>query len=181
MKKTLLIGLLLASATLTYAQVKKATPEAAKSNIETISEQAGTFSKKDFVEIGKAKEVTVEVIKITDLLSNKIVSGIKLSANYHASYGSDTKSAMLDADEIDAFLKVIDYINNKVFTSEVPENSVEYNFHSRGGFSGGAYNYSKKWKGYVKLEKYDSNSYFFLDQEAFKALGALVSEAKTKL
>jgi len=182
MKKLSIITLMaLTTLTVAVAQVK-APVQSNKSNIELLSEQTGTFVKREFIPVGKAKGVTVEILKITNLITDKVVSGVKLSGVYSSSYSSDTKSGFLDADEVDAFVNTLKYVKEKVFTSEIPAYSTEFNFNARGGVSGGAFlSGGKTWSGYVKLEQFDSNSYFFLKPEDFNALAELIVAAKSKL
>lgn len=121
------------------------------------------------------------MIKLTDLTTNAVISGIKLTAYDVGGYGSTTKMTFLDADEIDSLLKAMAYINEKVFTTNLPSNPVEYNYRSRRGFTADGFSSSKKWKGHLQLEQYDSHSGFIYTVEEFKKIGDLTVQAQTKL
>lgn len=176
MKKLFTILMLSSILTAAYSQEKTTT---AKSNLESFSEISGSFSKKEFTNIGKTKSIVVQTLVVTDMITKKALKGIKLSGFAYASYGSSEKSAFLDEDEIENFLKAISFIGANVFNSAIPANDVEYNFYGRSGFSAGAFNDSKgKWNSYVKLEKYDSKSFFSMTPEDFAQLADLITKAK---
>lgn len=85
MKKTLgLITVVLIVSLNAYSQAVK--EKAKKSNLETFSEQSGSFSKKEYIELGIVNGVTVSIIRITDIINQKSVSGIRFSGNPGGSY-----------------------------------------------------------------------------------------------
>jgi len=57
----------------------------------------------------------------------------------------------------------------------------QVSFKSRGGFEAGCFWSKASWSTYLKLEKYDKDSYVFLNKEDFPALLALLEQAKAKL
>lgn len=176
MKKiTLLSGLVLWTA-LSFAQTK----EQELSNAEKFSAKSGTLMQKEFVSIGEIKSAKVEVIYYTDLISNTKQSAVKFEYESVGKYTSDTKTAVLDADEIDAFIKSIKLIQEKIFPS-TPTNYTEVTYKSRGGFEAGCYWSKGSWSTYLKLEKYDKDSYVFLNKDDFPKLLSLLETAKTKL
>lgn len=173
MKKTLaLLAAVLLVSFNTFSQAVK--EKAKKSNLETFSEQSGSFSKKEYIELGKVNGVTVSIIKITDIINQKSVSGIRFSGNTGGTYSSE-KTAFIDKDEVTNFLKAVSYINEKVFDSPLPTNSEEYNYYARSDFSGGAFNSNKEWKGYLSLDRY-SDSTFFFKKDDFKKLVNILQE-----
>lgn len=172
MKKTLLLasGLLLSLSG--FSQNEKV--QLKKSNLETFSEQSGTFSKKQFITLGKVNNVTISIIKITDLITQKGISGIKFSGYIIGGNGNE-KTAFIDKDEVTNFLKAVSYINEKVFETPSPTNSEEYNYYSRSSFSGGAFSSGKDWKGYLSLDNY-SESTFFFKKDDFKKIAVLIQD-----
>ncbi|MHC2993700.1 hypothetical protein OB13_19750 [Pontibacter sp. HJ8] len=183
MKKFLLTLFIAVSvSTITHAQ-EKVTDKASqpKSNLETFLDQSGSLIKKEYVTIGKVKGINVQVLKITDLIKNSTVSGLRLEGITTSSYSSDSKIAFLDSDEIENFIKAIDYINSNILNLPAA-GSTEVIYSSRGGFSGGAFVDSKnKWSTFMQLEKYDSRSMFFLSAEDFSQMKDLIVQAKAKI
>jgi hypothetical protein len=84
----------------------------------------------------------------------------------------------LDVDEVDGLLKCGKYLLESLKNAE---NYVEYQFTSRDGFQAGAYQDKTDWRYFLKLEKYDSDSYVFLDRDEFEKLIEMISNAKGKL
>ena len=172
MKKMLLIVIALSTINLSYAQVKKS-QDVSKSNLEDFSETSGSLIKKEFTDVGKLRSVKIQLLKITNLATNISQSGLRIE-----SQGVITHVAFLDADEIDAFLKTIDYITDNVLDTDPSGNYTEYNFISRGGFSAGAFNYSKKWVFYMKPEKFSSDSQIDFSKEDLIKIKEAVLQVK---
>jgi hypothetical protein len=174
--KSKIVILFLLVASITHGQ----TIEKLKSNAEIFSTKSGTLIKKEFVDIGKVKDAKVSVIHYTDMIDDKKVSSVNFKYEHTSKYSKSTKSASLDADEIEGLIKSIKLIQEKIF-STTPDKYTEVSFFSRSGFSAGCYWSSDKWKTYIRLEKFDSDSYVFLQKEDFKNLLELLEKAKTKL
>jgi hypothetical protein len=150
------------------------------SNAEKFSDKAGTLIQKEYDPIGDVAKCTLEVLTFKDLLAGHKMTAIQFKYDYHASYGSDTKLAVLDADEVDAFLASIKMIREKIMSGVAPKYT-EVSFLSRSGFEAGCFSKKDKWKGYMKLSQYDSNSFVFFEEGDFIKLAALLQAAKAKL
>lgn len=174
---SLFIGLLISTFAFSQQKIEKQTTQA-----EQFSATAGTLIEKQFADIGKVKGVTIQVLKFIDLNNGASKSALRFEYIYKSSYTSDTKIASLDLDEIDGLIKSINNLQSVVFTT-TRDVYTEVTFTSRTGFMAGAYfDIDKlKWFGFVKLEKYDSNSQLFLTTEDFASLLALVEQAKAKM
>lgn len=179
MKKNtiLFLGLLFISISFSQDKIEKQTTQA-----EQFSTTAGTLMEKQFIDIGKVKGVSVQVMKLKDLNNGTSKSGLRFEYLYKSSYSSDTKIATLDIDEIDGLIKSINNLKTTVFPS-TRDVYTEVTFTSRTGFKAGAYyDVDKaKWVTFIKLEKFDSNSQVFLTTEDFSILHTLVEEAKQKM
>lgn len=165
MKKTFLLLFII----LPFVAVCQQPPknvDTGKSNAEKFSERAGFLIKKEYTDMGEVKKCKIQLITFTDMVSGQKTSGVQFSYDYKSSYSTDTKLAMLDDDEIEGLLKSIKIIQDKILVS-VPDAYTEVSFKSRSGFEAGCYvsKKDKEWDAYLKLEKYDSNSYIFLDKE----------------
>lgn len=175
-KVILAVGIFLLATTAIFAQTK----EQELSNAEKFSAKAGALIQKEFVEIGSVREAKISVIYFTDLITNTKQSALKFEYESVGKYSTDTKSALLDADEVDGLIKSIKIIQEKIFPSTAT-NYTEVSFKSRGGFDAGCFWSKGSWSTYLKLEKYDKDSYVFLGKEDFTTLLGLLEQAKIKL
>lgn len=180
MKKLVIIVLTLATQFAFAQTAKNQTKEQDQSNAEKFSSKSGTLIQKEFFEIGTIKKCELKVIHYTDLVDQQHTSSLKFEFEYSSSYTTDTKMAVLDADEIDGLIKSIKLMQEKIFPS-TPANYTEVSFKSRGGFESGCYWSKGEWKTYMKLEKFDGNSYVFLSKDDFPSLLTLLEQAKAKL
>lgn len=170
------VVLLLATMTLSFAQTK----EQELSNAEKFSAKAGTLMQKEFLEIGKVKGAEIKVVHYTDLVNNSKQSALVFEYESVGKYTSSTKSAVLDADEIEGLIKSIKIIQEKIFPSTAA-NYTEVSFKSRGGFEAGCFWSKGTWSTYLKLERYDQDSYVFLTKDDFPTLLGLIEQAKSRM
>ena len=159
---------------------QKGTVQKQESNAEKFSDKAGTLIEKEYDPIGEVAKCKIQVISFKDLLDGRKITAIEFEYEYRGSYGADTKIAVLDADELDAFLASIRVIREKVMPVAATKYT-EVSFKSRGGFMAGCFSKKDKWTGYMKLLQYDSNSYMFFEEGDFGKLAALLQTAKGKL
>ncbi len=179
MTRIILTLILFISCFSTLAQQPKI-KEQETSNAEKFSERSGSLIQKEFIDIGNIKKCELKVIQYTDLVSAQKTSALKFEYEYKGSYSSGTKAAVLDADEIDGLIKSIKIIQGKILPS-TPANYTEVSFRSRSGFEAGCYSAKNNWSAYMKLERFDSNSYVFIDKEDLTKLLSLLEQAKAKL
>ena len=154
--------------------------ESEQSNAEKFSAKSGTLMQKEFVEIGNLKKCKISVVYFTDLISNSKQSALKFEYEVASSYSTDTKSAILDTDEIDGLMKSIKIIQDKVIIT-TPTNYTEVNYRSRSGFETGCYMSKGSWSSYLKLERFDSKSYVWLAKEDLPTLYSILEQAKLKM
>lgn len=176
---TILLSLLICYYSLS-AQTAQQKSESEKSKIETFSLKTGSLFKKEFKDVGEVKRVKIQSLKITDMLSKNGVSGIKLETSVSKSYGSTEKSCFLDIDEIDAFVKSGKLLIETLANGS-PTDYTEFQFTSRGGFQAGAFSSKSDWSYFMKLEKYDSDSYVFLSKDDFSKIINTIEAAKPLL
>lgn len=151
-----------------------------QSRADLFSLQSGTLIKKVFIDIGSINKAEIQVVHYTDLISSESISAVKFEYKVTSSYSSDTKSASLDSDEIDELIKSLIIIRDSIFPSS-PTTYEEIRYRSRGGFEAGCYWSKSDWSAYLKLEKYDSKSYVFLQKEDFPELLNLLKKAQASL
>jgi hypothetical protein len=174
MKKVLLL-----LCALSFCSAIAQTKEKELSNAEKFSAKAGVLIQKTFLEVGTLKAAVFSVVQYTDLMSNTKATALKIEYESTAKY-SGTKIAMLDADEITGLIMSIKLIQDKIFPS-APTSYTEVSFKSRGGFEAGCFWSKSKWDTYLKLEKYDKDSYVFLEKEDFPPLLTILEQAKAKM
>lgn len=192
MKKILTIILLLLPVTL-LAQDKAVhntqsnttettTQQHPKSHIEMFSE-SGSLIKKEYILVDEVDALRFEVLKITDVTTQKIVMGLRITPIL----GSNIGVAFLDSDEIDGFLKSVDYMITSVVSEKAPANSVEYNFTSRSGFEFSTYNSQgffggkKKWSVSTTLEPFILNSHISLSVEDLQQIKGAIQHTEAKI
>ena len=154
--------------------------EKTQSNAEAFSSKAGTLMQKEFIEIGTIKKAKVQVLYYTDLISNTKTNALKFEYEVVSSYSTDTKAAILDVDEIDGLMKSIKLMQEKVMIA-VPTNYTEVYYRSRGGFEAGCFTSKGDWSCYLKLEKFDSKSYVWLESTDLTTLYGFLEQAKAKM
>lgn len=176
-KKTLLITI---ATFLLSSQIHAQTPAKELSNAEAFSAKAGTLMQKEFLEVGTIKKAKVQILYYTDLISVVKKSALKFEFDVVTSYSTDTKTAVLDVDEIDGLMKSIKLMQEKVMLT-VPVNYTEVYYRSRGGFEGGCFTSKGAWSCYLKLERFDSKSYVWLESADLSTLYALLEQAKAKM
>lgn len=164
----LFIGMFFIITTKSFSQSK----EQELSNAEKFSSKAGSLIQKEYITVGRVKDVRLSIINYTDLITNAKQSALK--------FEYDTKSALLDADEVIGLIKSIKIIQEKIFPSTVTYYT-EVSFKSRSGFDAGCYHNKGVWSTYLRLEKYDKDSLVFLEKDDFTLLLSLLEQAKTKI
>ncbi len=178
--KLLLSCLFIAIINTSYSQgTQKKDDESSKT--EKFTSASGRLIKREFIDIGRSNGCEFKVMHMTDLITNEKISALRIEKKVAGTYTTDTKIAVLDADEIDALLKSFRAIKTALGTT--PAVYTEISFTSRGGFEAGSF-YStekSKWSIYMKLEEYDSNSYVFMKTEDLDELIALAEKAKEEL
>jgi hypothetical protein len=160
-----------------YAQDKK------MSQADEFSLQTGKLLEREFIDIGKFKNIEVKVLHLKDLSTNQGTSALRLEATVtRGTYSSSQKVSSLDMDEVEDLLKAMANLQQNVFNT-ARENYTEVIFRSRGGFEAGAYfdTSRKKWTAYMQIDRYDKDSSIFLSQEDFSVIQNLVKQAKERL
>ena len=160
------------------------------SNTEAFLNSTGVILEKEFVEIGKVqtkslnknKLLTIQVLNITDLSTDKKTSALRFQYYYISQVSTDEKVAIIDPDEINDlinFFRMVDknYLNTK------PKNYTEVTYYSRGGFKTGCYFSTEKqeWELFMQLEKYDSMSKIYFKAESISNIYGLLLLVKTQI
>jgi hypothetical protein len=180
MKKTIFLPIFAAFAISAIAQEQKSTQET--SNAAIIASKSGAFLEIQYIEIGNIDEVDVRVMKITDHTSGTSLSAMRFEYQFAEQVLTQTKIAIVDADEVGPLLKAIKQLQTKVTTSEKLA-FTEIKFKSRAGFVVGCnYNPEKGvWTAYLQLNSNDSKSTVTIPLDELSVLQSLVEQAQAKL
>ncbi len=176
MKHTQVFLLLLSMFMNTSSMAQQANSQ---SNIEKFSSNSGTLIEKEFIPVGSVnKEIKIQVILVSDLISTQRVSGIQVE--YKSKYSTNSTSTFLDKDEINAFINALGIIKDQIIVNS-PKNYKEVIFSSRSGFRTGCYWDKGKWVSFIQVNKRDSKSYAFITIEELTQLSDQLIKASKKL
>jgi hypothetical protein len=166
-----------------FPQVQKEA-EKQQSNIEKFSAKSGTLTEKRFIDVGKYRNITFQILVLTDLLSKAKVAGVRIQGEVYDSTlrRSDTHIAFLDPDEVDGLIKSIGILR-VIVAQPPPKEYTEIEFVSRGGFQFGCFYGEKegKWSAYCQIRRYSRDSLVFLDQGAMGEIEGILKTAQSKL
>jgi len=177
MKKALSLFALCILFSLGYSQEKETLKAKNESKLEAFSAETGSLFEKSNEDLGKLGSIKIQTSIITNLLTKTKVKGIRIEKPTTSQYGSD-HIGFLDEDEIDAVLKSINILKERTQTS--PSNYVEVIFTSRSGFQFGAY-WSKEWKYFIQVDKYKSDSLYFMGKADIEQFEVFVTQGKELL
>lgn len=177
MKKTLTLIALCILFSLGYSQEKETIKAKSESKLEVFGAETGSLIEKSNEEVGKIGTLRIETSIITNLLTNTKIRGLRIEKPNTNKYGSDFIN-FLDEDEIDTVLKSIEILKEKVKT--VPSSYVEIIFKARSGFQFGAY-FSKEWKYFIQVDKYKSDSMYFMGTADIEQFEIFVKQGKELL
>jgi hypothetical protein len=154
------------------------TPEP-ESNADRFNSASGKLIERNYIKIASLKGIEIEVVHYFDLMSEDSLSAVIFQYQFSTDYVTQTKSAVLDADEIDALMKSLRIIIDDVFTTRASVYT-EVSYRSRSGFEAGCY-WDNDWKTYIQLKKYDNKSSIFLKKDDFTTLLDYLNLAKARL
>jgi hypothetical protein len=163
-----------------HSNAQTSSKEKEQSNAEIFSAKSGALIQKEFIDLEKLKNCEIQVLHFKDLIAGSKQSALKFSVEVASTYSSDTKTAMLDADEIDGLMKSIKLIQEKILGTS-PTIYTEVYYRSRSGFEAGCFYSKSAWSCYLKLEKYDNKSYVWIKPDDLNTLYTILEQAKQKM
>ncbi len=161
-------------------QAEEKPKEPQYSNTERFSIQSGKLIQKEYSFVSEVKKCTIQILTVKNLITGDSMKAVNLEYMYRGQYTSDTKSATLDSDELDALIESLKVVTEKI-KEPVPSTVVEITFTSRSGFKAGCFNLRGKWLVYVRLEQFDTNSVVYMDEEDLGWLVRILGRAKERL
>lgn len=173
---TLMCICLVATPVLAQTQAKDEIPESKSKSLEFLK-AAGTFIVKEFYDLEKVKGVGCQVLIMTNALTDTKIGCLRLETNYRSQYSSDSYVGTLDADELDACIKSLEYIKNTLLPSN-PDVYTEAEYKTSDGVKFGAYYNKGKWTAFVYTKGYTSRSAEFLGANNIDSFIAVMCQAK---
>lgn len=175
--KPIFLLLMLMMSTPAFSQLK----EKQLTQAEEFSLKTGTLIERQFIDIGKIKNMEVKVVTFKDINTGVRQSALRFEVHIsRGTYSAAEKISTLDSDEATDLIKAIKSLQSSVFTT-TRDLYTEVNFRSKGGFTAGAFYSKDRWTPYVQTDRYDDDTNIFLSLEDFSSLLALVETAKTKM
>ncbi len=153
-----------------------------ESNLSKFSARSGQLLSKEYKTVGVVKEITIQIVTLTDLSKKDSIKAVRFEMFVSGKYTSDTKIGTVDSDELKEMIESLDFMLNKTMLTN-PKAYTEVIYSTRAGFQVGCY-YSmsdKAWKGYIKLEKFDSRSSEFLSRAELISLKEQLQKIKEQI
>lgn len=154
--------------------------QAPPTNAGKFASRTGVLVEKEYTVIGILRKTELSVVNYRDLVSDEKISAIEISADLILDEVTTTKIAVIDADELDGFIKALKTLNSTVLPSR-RENYTEVTYRSRGGFEAGCIFTNGEWNAYMMLEKKDGASVVFIERNDFVTLLLFLEDAKKKM
>lgn len=138
-----------------------------ESHLGNFSNSNGIFLKKEFINLGKVKQIDFEKLKILDILNNETVHGLKITIYItNNSFEKEKVSVLIDEKELLDIESVINLILYDIILQKTPANYVEFYFTTLEQFKIGCYSSDKKWKIFLSIK----NEYVSLNTEELKSI-----------
>ncbi len=149
------------------------------SNAEIFANTSGSLIQKEFISIGTFNKSEFKVVIYNDLIMQKKTTALKITKEISGNYPK-TKTAVLDADEIEGLIKSLNIIKDKILTTTVT-NYTEVAYKSRSSFEAGCYSKDDSWILFMRLERYDNDSFIFMNKDDLPNLILLLEKAKAAM
>ena len=183
--KKLLLTIVCSVFALVASSQEKLSESASKSQVVELLAKDGILLEKQFYPLGSVAGVEFENLILTDITTGKKTGALRVTTSYYSSIGSDDYIGTLDADELDACLKSMNYIKEQV-AKPAPSIYTEYEYSTRDGVSMGCYCSTDRkgessWTIFIKTKKYTSRSTKHLKADNLEAVITTLEKAKTDL
>lgn len=174
------VFLLLAAALISVgALAQNKADEGSSSKSINFMSKDGVLLQKEFYDFPKIKGISFQVLIITDIIQNSKVGCLRIETKYYSNYTSDTYIGTLDADELGAAIKSLEYIKTNVITS-TPGTYTEMTYQTRDKAEIGAfYNNKGNWVIYVKPKSYQNRSLETINESELESVIQTLKKAQT--
>ncbi|RZK73821.1 MAG: hypothetical protein EOO85_16530 [Pedobacter sp.] len=186
MKRIFTLSILMISFLLT-AQIKtgkddlenEPIPPTPLTEADQFSRRSGTLMEKQVYEIGKVKRFHVSVNKYKDLSTGEYLGAIRIG---YQNFGvNSSRSAILDSNEVDGFLKSLKLLKAQLSTKRSTYTEIKYK--SRAYFEAGGFFDDKRqtWKLYMQLFTYDALSFTLIPQDELDGFIEIIEQSVIEL
>lgn len=144
--------------------------------------KSGSLIKKEFYDLPEVKGINNQVLIITDILSGKKLGCMRIETSYYNGHSSDLYVGTLDYEEIDACIKSLTYIKDKLLQTK-PKVYTETIYKTLDNLKIGAY-YSKEkstWRAFIYTKEDISHSAEFIDTSNIATFIDIMKQAKTMI
>lgn len=132
MKKTILLAMFAIVPFLpSFAQ--ESNEHESKSNTVLFQERGNSLIERTFYNIGAIPGLEFQCVTIKNVQDGEMVGALRVITHYYNNALKDTEEFIgtIDSDEMDAFIKALEYMNEIATTKEATDIITEYEFRSR--------------------------------------------------
>lgn len=165
------------SANVSFAQDSK---DESKSKSVEFMAGCGSLMKKEFYDLPKVKGVENQVLIMTNVLNGKKMGCLRLETSYYNGRSSDSYIGTLDYEELDACIKSLTYIKDKLLLTS-PDVYTEVEYKTLDNLKLGAYYSKGKWTAFIYTKGYTTRSADFLDASNIASFIDVMTQAKSMI
>ena len=183
MKKTILLAILAITAFIPSFAQEADKPES-KSNTVLFQERGNSLMERKYFDIGTIPGVEFQNIVISNVQSGEKVGALRLITSDYSSVlkRSETFIGTIDSDELESFIKALEFMNNIVNTQDITEVDTEYEFRSRDNVRICIFTSRKKsWEMVIQPVQYSNRSSLYLKADKMPEIIELTKKAKAQL
>lgn len=183
MKKTILLAILAITAFIPSFAQEADKPES-KSNTVLFEERGNSLIERIFYDIGAIPGLEFQCVTIKNVQDGSMVGALRVITHTYNVVLKEGEEFIgtIDSDEMDAFIKALEYMNEVANTKEATDIITEYEFRSRDDVRFCLFSTRKKnWELVVKPVLYRSNSSSYLKASKLPEIIELTKKAKAQL
>ena len=182
MKKTILLAILAIAAFIPSFAQEADKPES-KSNTVLFEERGNSLIERTFYDIGAIPGVEFQCIVIRNVQNEGKVGALRIITHNYIRDSYYEYIGTIDSDELDAFIKSLEFMNEIATTKETPDDKyTEYEYHSRDDVRLCLFSTKKKsWEIVVKPVTYSKKSFFYAKSSKLPEIIELTKKSKAQL
>lgn len=183
MKKTILLVMLAITAFIPSFAQEADKPES-KSNTVLFQERGNSFMERKYFDFEPIFGVEFQNIVITNVQSGEKIGALRLISGEYSKVLNRPESFIgtLDSDELESFIKALEFMQNVVNTKEVTDVNTEYEFRSRDNVRVCIFTSRKKvWELVIQPVQYSNRSSRYMKADKLPEIIEQVKKAKAQL
>lgn len=183
MKKIILLAILAIAAFIpSFAQ--EADKQESKSNTVLFQERGNSLMERKYFDFEPIFGVEFQNIVITNVQSGEKIGALRLISGEYSKVLNRPESFIgtLDSDELESFIKALEFMQNVVNTKEVTDVNTEYEFRSRDNVRVCIFTSRKKvWELVIQPVQYSNRSSRYMKADKLPEIIEQVKKAKAQL